>query len=275
MAKDYKYIISTGWWCGSEGEKNSVGIKKTEFVELWCESIEKFTNPETIFVVDSNSPIKPNYDSEFITSKLEFVSLSENAGHSANPNHLGQYCGWTRAVLMGIEYAHMCDMDYYVYVEQDSLLYGENIIEYAISKMNKPYMFGGAKGLGHPLQQSFFIIHKSKFEEFLHNYKSINYKDNHISPERKFCISTSNLLMIIPKWCYTVYKPNNPSLMEKVKIKIYSRLMSMFGNFDVLPFGYGGYSKREKVNFEDKYFYFQHAKENEVNLYKNIIKGKS
>jgi len=271
MDKNYRYIISTGWWCGSEDETNSAGIKKTEFVELWSKSIEKFTKPEKIFVVDSNSPVKPNYENEFITSRLEFVSLLENTGHSANPNHLGLYCGWTRAVLMGIEYALMCDVDYYVYVEQDCLLFGENIIEYAISKMTKPYMFGDAKGLGHPLQQSFFIIHKSKFEEFIHNYKSINFKDNHISPERKFCIATSKFLMIMPKWCYAVFNPKKPTLTEKIKIRIYSRLMAIFGHFDVLPFGYGGYKKRKRVSFEDKYFYFQHADKDEISQYRKKL----
>jgi hypothetical protein len=271
MAKDYKYVISTGWWCGSEDETNSVGIKKTEFVELWSKSIEKFTNPEKIFVVDSNSPVKPKYDNKFISSKLEYVSLLENAGHSANPNHLGLYCGWTRAVLMGVEYAHMCDVDYYVYVEQDSLLYGENIIEHAISKMTKPYMFGDAKGLGHPLQISFFIIHKSKFKDFINSYKELTVKDNVISPEKKICISTSKMLQIIPQWIYEIYEPDKPRLLEKIKIRIYVRLMNYLGNFNTLPFGYGGYSKRTGVNFDDKYFYFQHASKDEIDKYIKLI----
>ena len=86
----------------------------------------------------------------------EFLSLPLNAGHSTD--HKGKYSGWMRSILLGLEYAYLSDTEYFVYVEQDALLYGDNIVEKCIDKMTKPYMFGSGLGTKQPLQQSFFII---------------------------------------------------------------------------------------------------------------------
>ena len=112
--KKYNYIIGSGWWCGEanpDDKRKILGsdiIRGKEFHKLWYESVCRFTSPEKIFIVDSASPVKPDLNKD--DDRIEFFSLTTNAGHSTL--HTGKYCGWTRAVLAGIYYAHMCDADY-------------------------------------------------------------------------------------------------------------------------------------------------------------------
>ena len=63
------YIIGTGWWCDDTGVHShtkhqkyvDTSTRKKDFFDLWYKSIRKFTNPQSIIVVDSNSPVKPNF----------------------------------------------------------------------------------------------------------------------------------------------------------------------------------------------------------------------
>lgn len=264
----YKYIIGSGWWCDQQVREHVYGastIRAKEFHNIWYRSVNLFTKPEKILIVDSHSPIKPELNTD--DKKLEFISLNENGGHGKH--HRGKFNGWTRSVLMGLEYADMCDADYFVYVEQDCLLYGKDIIENSIAQMSKPYMFGSAKGSGtwHPLQQSLFIIQKNKIAEFHANYKKIKYKDGLIEPEIKFCMATSKILMLLPHWIHVVRDRYNKNIFTKTKFLISYLLVKMFGNFDELPFGYGGYKRDEGLDFNQNNFYFQHGSEKEITEY--------
>ena len=78
------YIISSGWWCDGSGQHagslcNSSDniIRKEEFFDLWYYSIDKYTDPKKIIIIDSNSPVKP-----FIADdpRIEWVSLIKNFG---------------------------------------------------------------------------------------------------------------------------------------------------------------------------------------------------
>ena len=180
------YIIGSGWWATSDDTPRIKSgddiIRSAKFHKLWYKSICKYTNPKKIFIVDSNSPIKPPLNKD--DKRIEFVSLDRNYGHPTTT--IGRLCGWTRAILLGVSYAQLCDVDYFVYVEQDTLLYGKNIIEYAIKRMIHPYIFGKGTGTPHYIQQSFFIIHKSGFDKFLRGIKRIRASDKEVSPETKF-----------------------------------------------------------------------------------------
>jgi len=251
------YIITSGWWSAKEDEDTrliKVGdeyIRSKDFHELWYKAIKKYTNPKKIYIIDSNSPIKP-----ILHKNEEIIELIENAGHSTN--HIGKLCGVSRAHLVGMMMALANEVDYWVYIEQDALIYGKGIIEYAISKMKKPYMFGAGFGTPQPTQQSFMIIKTNFIPEFIKNFTSIKARDNQISPETKFAIATSKLLGLLPeKLFYDIYSPN-------LKNKIIWKLFEVFKNYDELPFGYG---RVRPINFEDKFFYFQHGNQEEIDKF--------
>ena len=86
---------------------------------------------------------------------------TENAGYSIN--HTGHLCGVVRAHLFGISYALINEVDYWVYVEQDALLYGAEIVEKCIDRMKRPYMFGSGEGTPQPTQHSLMIIRKDGY----------------------------------------------------------------------------------------------------------------
>jgi len=253
----YNYIICSGWWCGENDSSNNTrvlvgddSIRGKEFHNLWYQSITNFTNPQKIFIVDSNSPILPELNKE--DKRIEFVSLPLNAGHSTK--HKGKYSGWLRSVLMGLEYAYLSDTDYFVYVEQDALLYGENIIEECISKMTKPYMFGNGKGTKQPLQQSFFIIRRDGMAKFLSRIQSIKANDSKFSPEMKFAYATTLFWRLFPDLFFNTRGT--------------WRLVKLYVNCNFIPFGYG---RSRPMNFSDSKFYFQHGSKEELNTYLSLI----
>ena len=260
-----KYIIGSGWWCNDYADKREKfygddEIRGKDFHHLWYKSVIQSTSPEKIVIVDSNSPIIPEYD-----SSIEFISLNENAGHSTN--HTGKFSGWMRSVLLSASYAINCDCDYYVYVEQDVLLKGDNIIEKAIESMNKPYMFGRCNDHHNPLQQSFFIIKKDYLEQFVSNIYRIPYTDYDMPPERKFAIATSKLFSIIPKFMFVT--PNS-ILLKKVLRRIQNSLSRLLGNYDDLPFGQG---RDRPIDFSLEHFYFQHGDTSELTSYNKLYEN--
>ena len=266
--KKKSYIIGSGWWCDeNKSDRHHVGdscIRSRDFHTVWYKAINTFTNAEKIFIVDSASPVPiPVKDTD---DRIEVVSLLNNPGHPTK--HSGKYSGWTISTLLGLEYALHCGVDYFVYVEQDALLYGENIIEECIKKMTKPYMFGSGDGTCHPLQQSFFIIHKSKIEEFICNIYKINAPDCQVSPEKKFCIASSLILRNLPLWLFVERRHHTERRwIDRQLVRFHRNLLRIFKNFNEIPFGPGGYKDRASVNYRDKHFYFQHGTEDEVEKY--------
>lgn len=251
-----KYVIGSGWWCGEDSLNNTERvlygddeIRGREFHKLWYESIVENTSPEKIIIIDSASPVLPDLT---VDTRLEFISLSMNAGHASK--HLGKYCGWTRAVLLGLQYANMCDADYYVYVEQDVLLHGKGIVEHCIKQMKGPYMYGGGEGTPHALQQSFFIIRKDGMEAFLKRYQSLSYTDYAISPESRFAIASSSFWSLFPSKLWTI------------KAGLTSLVLKFLRGFESLPIGYG---RTRPINFSDNYYYFQHGSITELNEHCN------
>jgi hypothetical protein len=137
-----KIIVGTGWWCSGENTEGFMGdniIRSKNFFDLWYHLVMKYINPSKIIVVDSASPIKPNLNKK---QNVEFVSLDRNYLHSRALSKgilKTKYAGWTRSVFLSACYAHMCDADYYIYVEQDCLIRGEGLLDAAIS--------GGSSGI--------------------------------------------------------------------------------------------------------------------------------
>lgn len=250
--KKYNYIIGSGWWCGkNEGNERRViagddKIRSKEFHRIWYQSVNTFTSPQKIIITDSNSPVKPELNTN--DERIEFLSLPLNAGHSTQ--HAGKYSGWFRSVLMGLEYAILSDTDYFVYVEQDLVLQGENIIEHAISTMKSPFMFGNPEGTKQPLQQSFFIIRRDGMEALLTRMQRIRTKDAHFSPEMKFAYASTFFWRLFPEFFFG--------------LRGTWRLVKMVKGFQYLPFGYG---RTRPLNFNDRFFYFQHGSTDELKQY--------
>lgn len=262
------YIIGSGWWCDDEDyERHKVGddyIRSSDFHKLWYKVIDTFTEPAKIFIVDSASPIPIPVDPN--DRRIEVVSLLENPGHPTK--HTGKYSGWTISALMGLEYALHCGVDYFVYIEQDALIYGKGIIEQCIEQMDKSYMFGSADGSCHPLQQSFFIVHKSKIEALINNIHKIDAPDYQVSPEKKFCIATSRILRLIPLWIFIERcHYTERRWLDRQLVRFHRNLLRMFSDFDILPFGPGGYKTRGGIDFSEKYLYFQHGEYEEIEKY--------
>lgn len=256
-----KYIIGSGWWATNdqETEKRPLHgtdiIRSTQFHKLWYQSICEFTFPQKIIIVDSSSPLKPPINKS--DDRIEFISLDKNYGHSSDC--IGKFSGWMRSCLLGVSYAWSCDADYFVYVEQDVLLFGKGIIEHAISKMKHKYMFGDSNTTyWQPLQQSLFLIHKSEFIPFIKRMDEFHKADSKMSPEIKFATIKFNILPWVDK--------NNKSISAKISRRIAVHFYSQIGRFwfDKLPFGFG---RDRPIRWGEPFFYFQHATLDEINRY--------
>lgn len=259
----YNYVITSGWWCGeAKNEKRtrhgSDAIREVDFFSQWKESVLNNTNPMKIMVLDSASDIKP---SSAQLNGIEFISINENPGHSTN--HTGKFSGYMRSIIMGITYAKLCDADYWVYVEQDVLLKGQGIIEYCLSKMKKPYMFGSGRGTPQFLQQSLIIIRKDGYDDFLKNINNIRSSDSVISPETKFLMASSLAFRVIPESIYHFLTININRISPHIKKYLFKILPHCKG-FDDLPVGFG---RTRPINFNEPYYYFQHGSEDELNTH--------
>jgi hypothetical protein len=256
------YIITSGWWCGDNGDitrpyHGSDKIRELNFFTQWKHSITSNSSPKAIFIVDSASDKKPSPEQ---LSGMEFVSLMDNAGHSTR--HKGKFSGYMRSIIMGIEYARLCDVDYWVYVEQDALLSGQGIIEHCIKSMKTPYMFGSGDGTPQFLQQSLIIIHRDGFDKFLQQLSRIKARDCEISPETKFLIASSSPYRLLPETLLRQISKNN-RLGRFIKKWITKSLPYLRG-YDLLPIGYG---RTRPINFTAPYYYFQHGSDEELDKY--------
>jgi hypothetical protein len=241
------YVIGSGWWCSDEefpeGRKKLGDnvIRSQSFHTLWYKSVCAFTDPKKILIIDSNSPLKPPLNLE--DSRIEFVSLDENYGAAANCET--KFSGWLRSCLLGVCYAWLCEADYFVYIEQDVLISGEGIIEYAISNMKHAFMFGSGEGTPQPIQQSLFIVHRDGFLEFMERMRQIRFSDKEMPPEAKFTRIKYDWVPI--------------RRIGKMWRKTTSRLW-----YDFLPFGYG---RTRPIGWGDHFIYFQHGSRQEVAKY--------
>ena len=258
-----KYVLSSGWWCaaGTTDTRDTLFgddyIRSAQFHELWYQSITRFTAPEKILVVDSASPQKPTLQPD--DPRYEFISLNRNPGHSTN--HSGRFSGYSRSILLGMEYALQCEADYYVFVEQDALLFGEGIIENSINKMKKPFAFGDGKGTPQPLQQSFFIVAMEEVERFKNRIQSLRQPDRILSPEDKFLIASNRY----PTMLGSRILSRSEKLGGKNLKWLYRKHIC---NYQTLPFGYG---RVRPINFDDPFFYFQHGTQEELEKYAKLI----
>lgn len=251
-------MIGTGWWCSNDGEhltnpeRKLLGdeqIRGAKFFDLWLQSVIRYTNPASVVVIDSRSPIKPDPK---LMANVHWVELPFNARHSTN--HVGQWSGWMRSVLMAGQYALNSDAEYFVYIEQDCLVEGFDIIEYCIMKMKTDFLFGSGVGTPQPIQQSFFIVRRRGLSRFIHNLTSLHSTDRKLSPEWKFVYSTwrpfvlaSNLGLLRFNW------------IRRLVLLLATKLF-----YDHLPVGSG---RARPLPLNSKFLYFQHGTSEELSAY--------
>ena len=191
-----KVVVGSGWWCADSPHDWTIGSPATRsvaFFNIWYRQVLRCLKPECIVITDSASPVKPDYRSY---PAVRWIELDRNYGH---PNDLRtgrirtNYSGFTRAVINGAMFALCCDADFYVYVEQDCLLKGEDFLSHAVGDAAEDILMGRVtekgRGLGGtpaaPMpQQSLVIVRKVGLARFIDGIVSAPYTDGELSPEK-------------------------------------------------------------------------------------------
>lgn len=253
-----KFLVGSGWWCSHQQDQEvnpqrqangDETIRSVAFFDSWLDSLHRTSTPDRIVVIDSHAPVKPSPENR---EKVTWIELPFNAKHSTN--HTGQWSGWTRSVMLSGQYAITAEAEYFVYVEQDCLLVGEDIFNTCERHMRKGLMFGSGAGTPQPLQQSFFIIRKDKLASFLYNLQSIKDSDATTSPEWKF---------VLASWRPFVWASNLGLLRHRVAKRWIGRLAQRFC-FEHLPFEGG---RTRPLDWQQDALYFQHASLEELETY--------
>jgi hypothetical protein len=136
------YVVGSGWWCSSPFARyhNHLHDPKGEeiygFSRTWYDIVCKLTNPEKILIIDSDSPVKPLFWDKDIAK----IGMSKNFGKpDPAKNFHDQFgivlSGAQRALWLGVFYALFNGINYFVWLEQDCLIRGKGLIEYAIKNM--------------------------------------------------------------------------------------------------------------------------------------------
>lgn len=258
-------LVCTGWY-SSEAPRSYVtfgddAIRKKDFRPLWWKSLDTYVRPQHVLIVDSASPVKPE-DEHFTTTKFQYIELLRNPGHSQNCT--SHYCGYMASVILGLEFALHNDVDLFLYVEQDALIYGDGFVEKIKERLRRKDLVFGSGGKFGEIQQSVFAANKKGIRRFLSALHEINFSDRQISPEMKFMYAAS-ALRHLPLAGLLSY--DNLQVLRRPAMRFTLTLMSLMNQYDYLPFGYG---RLRPINFEDDHFYFQHGSSDEIASYQNL-----
>jgi len=190
-----KVIVGSGWWCDNQPHDWTIGAPITQsvgFFKLWYQQVMRCLNPYSIVITDSVAPEKPDYQS---FTNIHWIELDKNYGQP-NDIRVGRiktkYSGFSRGVVNGAMYALCCDADFYMFVEQDCLLYGDDFLNRAIGDSKEDILVGprtkGGKGLkgsvaAPMLQNSLLIVRRVGLERFIDAMLGAPWTDGEISPE--------------------------------------------------------------------------------------------
>jgi hypothetical protein len=258
-------LVGTGWYASETArDYNTAGddvIRGIAFRPLWWRSLDTFLRPQHVFIVDSASPLKSN-DAAFTSTPFQRVELLINPGHAQNGKT--HYCGAMAAIILGLEFALHNDVDMFLYVEQDALLFGNSIVAKTKQALRRKDLVFGAS-TAKDIQHSFFAANKKGIRHFLSALHAIDYSDNKVSPEHKFMFGASRFL---PSKLVGLVSPAPTHLIRNVGLRLFSAVCSISRNYEILPFGYG---RERPINFNDDVFYFQQGSALEVAHYKQLI----
>jgi hypothetical protein len=254
-------LVATGWFSTNEARsyvtKGDELIRGVGFRSLWWQSVDTFIKPQHVFIVDSASPIKPD-DAAHTATPFQYTELLMNPGHSQNGKT--HYCGYMAGVILGLEFALLNDVDMFLYVEQDALVFGDAIVEKTKNALRRRNLVFGSGGLD--IQQSFFAANKKGIRHFLSALHAINYSDKQVAPEHKFMFAASRFL---PGPLIKLAEFTEVEKLRVAGLRLFSLACALAKNYAFLPFGYG---RERPINFGDEVFYFQHGSADELTRYK-------
>ncbi len=250
------YIIGSGWFCDNKGTGGWVGSwdfqRMQEFSALWYHFVNKYTKPKKIVIVDNASPFKPIFPDD---GKIEIISMDRNYKHVCT-GHPGKYCGQMRGIMLTAFYALMNDADYFVFIEQDCLVRGENWIENTIAYMEKhnAEISYGWKDHEYRADHTIIIVKNSAILDFIRNYIAIEQKDYDVRPELKYLFVHKDQKEVN----HFQWVKDRRSLEQATLAFPINRL-----NFIELPFPYGAIHKR-KMDFNKSVFSAQQWSKEEL-----------
>ena len=255
-------LLTSGWFATNEARSYVTAgdelIRGVEFRPLWWKSVDTFIKPQHVFIVDSASPVKPD-DAACTSTPFQYAELLINPGHSQNGKT--HYCGAMAAIIMGLEFALHNDVEMFLYVEQDALVFGDAIVAKTKNALRRRDLVFGASG-ALDIQQSFFAANKKGIRRFLSALHAINYSDKQVAPEHKFMFAASRLL---PSPVIKLAEFTEIEKMRVAGLRLFSLICGLTKNYAFLPFGYG---RERPINFGDDIFYFQHGSADELNRYR-------
>jgi hypothetical protein len=253
-------LVTSGWYASNSARSyHTQGdelIRGVGFRPLWWRSVDTFLKPEHVLIVDSAAPVKAD-DAALTATPFERLELLINPGHSQNCAH--HYCGAMAAIILGLEFALHNDVEMMIYLEQDALVYGADIVDRIKGALHRHDLVFGA---GSPeIQQSLFAARKRAIRPFLSALHAIRFSDKQVSPEQKFMFAASRFL---PSWAILPAVHSDRPRIKGAGLKVFSILCALARNHAFLPFGYG---RTRPINFQDEVFYFQHGTVDEVASY--------
>lgn len=259
------YVIGSGWWCddsqGATARAWTFGddlIRSAGFFDLWYQSVRAFCEPRRIVVVDSSSPIPPDRAGR---DDVEVISLTHNPGHAVDGRE--RLCGYTQSVMLSAYYAYLAEVDYFVYVEQDNLLFGEGIVERVIDAMTTPYAFGAPVPSRQPLQQSFFVVRRDGLLPLLGFLQRVTASDQTLCPEKKFALAAFSAARGPLGTAAGEALRRHLAALDRLTISPDALPVAERG-YDFLPFGSG---RNRPIDFDAPHYYFQHGTRAEVERY--------
>jgi len=256
-------LVCTGWYSTNEARSYTTAgdesIRGVEFRPLWWRSLDTFVKPKHVFIVDSASPVKPN-DTAYTSTSFQSMELLINPGHSQDGTT--HYCGWMAGAIMGLEFALHNDIEMFLYIEQDALIFGDAIIDKTKNALrSKDLVFGS--GAARDIEQSFFAANKKGIRHFLSALHAINYSDKQVMPEHKFMFAASRG---IPSPVLKLAEFTKVRQLRGAGLRLFNLVCATSKNYTLLPFGYG---RKRPINFADDVFYFQHGSAAELRQYRN------
>lgn len=253
---EFRLMVTSGWYSALSDESDSrlkllgaSATRRADFHEEWLASVEHHLRPENILIVDSLSPTPSPLRK---VQRIDWIDLHENAGHATVAS--GLLCGWSQSVAISMIAFLNTGLDYYIYVEQDVLLKGMNLREGLTDACGTSILFGSGKGTPQPLQQSLFVLHRSRVQRFLTRFLGIPRSDLEFSPEKKFVLAASRL----PAWVSRTLQDSSAPVARRLVAD--RSLFSLFRGFEWLPLPGG---RARPIPWEADY-YMQHASEEEL-----------
>lgn len=257
-------LLISGWFAAAKPRDyltfGDDEIRSEGFRPLWWKSVDTFVKPDHVLVVDSAAPVKVD-DKAFTQTDVRAVELLVNPGHSQNTPH--HYCGFMAGFIMGLEYALYSGVDYCLYLEQDALTYGDDLVQRIEQRLLKtPILFGGQRG--DFVEQSMMVLDRRAIRGFLKQMHAISRSDKLLAPELKCMIAASSLGRW-PVGRLMSYEQHRlvRRLFEKMGVA-FARGSKQYGH---VPFGYG---RERPIDFKQACFYFQHGTAEELRQYRTL-----